>query len=416
MSLRRTMATFLLLPVITMLEAAAWYGAHSVLFLFRIEDVEWGGLGMTTDEAMAASGTARLLIPLAMLLGGGLAAAMGSQGLLVLGLVLTVPGMALLGAPMPWVAGLAAALLVLGHGLTRPGLMGTAAATLRGRSEHLRTALVALVYAAINIGAILGPACAPAVQTQLGYGPLFMACAALMLVALVAAALLGGATLLTCKEVAAKPEPTPGNGKLLLGAAGLGALVFLPWIGMLQSWELAWRIFDASPLPPPFEHLWTMANPLACLFTGVSVATVAGGLHLAKLRAPAPFAMALGLLMLALGQALILVTGTTGSPWPALLGLVVAGMGEAVLMVFLISRMLGDLHWRLVALVMAVWLGLSDAGTQLLSWLGGTLELEWWFEAVGWTSVGSAVLAALVLAALAIPAQRKLWTADQASS
>ena len=150
MSLRRTLATFLLLPLITFLEAGAWYGAHAVLFLFRIEDVELGGLGMDSADAISASATARLLVPVAILLGGLLGAAIGSQGLLVLGLLLAAPGMALIGMPAPWLGGLAAALLVLGHGLMRPGLMGSAAAALRG-SEHLRTALIALIYTAINL-------------------------------------------------------------------------------------------------------------------------------------------------------------------------------------------------------------------------------------------------------------------------
>ena len=412
MSLRRTLATFLLLPLITFLEAGAWYGAHAVLFLFRIEDVELGGLGMDSADAISASATARLLVPVAILLGGLLGAAIGSQGLLVLGLLLAAPGMALIGMPAPWLGGLAAALLVLGHGLMRPGLMGSAAAALRG-SEHLRTALIALIYTAINLGALLGSTGTAQLRSGLGFGVVFTACAVVMGLALLAAILLVGATLWTRAEVAANPSPALPTGRLLLGAAGLSALVFLPWMGVTQSWDLVWRVFQDAPLPSALEPYWSSINPLMCTLTGVLIALVAGGFHLAKLRLPPLFPLAGGLLLLALGQVSILALGASGTPWPALAGMGVAAVGEALMMVFLFSRMLGDLHWRLAPVVVALWLGLTDAGTQLLGWLGSALQLEWWPQAMGWVGVVSALVAALVLAVVAIPAQRRLWTAAE---
>ena len=150
-----------------------------------------------------------------------------------------------------------------------------------------------------------------------------------------------------------------------------------------------------------------------CTLTGVLIALVAGGFHLAKLRLPPLFPLAGGLLLLALGQVSILALGASGTPWPALAGMGVAAVGEALMMVFLFSRMLGDLHWRLAPVVVALWLGLTDAGTQLLGWLGSALQLEWWPQAMGWVGVVSALVAALVLAVVAIPAQRRLWTAAE---
>lgn len=81
------------------------------------------------------------------------------------------------------------------------------------------------------------------------------------------------------------------------------------------------------------------------------------------------------------------------------------------MMAFFISRLLGDLHWRLVAVVMGLWLVFTDIALQLLAWLQSSITVEWFTQAVGWAGVGASLLVALILAVVAIPAQRTLWNA-----
>jgi dipeptide/tripeptide permease len=409
MSLRRVLATFLLLPLIAMLESGAWYAHRSVLFLFRMEEVELGGLGMSYESIGTANTIEYLVAPVIVLAGGVLAAAMGAQGLLVLGLLVALPGMALLGASTPWMVAASGVVLLVGHSLLRPSLMATAASATRSQ-ENLRTALVALVYGGINLGALLGSHGGGLVREAGSFRTVFAAGAVLIALALLTAVLLGGATLWTRAEVAAKPVRGPALGGLLLGGVGMGALVFLPWLGLTQVWNLAADVFSEQYESEFLLEYWTAINPALCILTALMVAALAGVLHLVKRTIPAPLPMGLGLLLLALGLTLVLVA--YGSPWLAFAGMGVAALGEVLLMVFFISRLLGDLHWRLVTLMMAVWLAATQIVIQLLYWLDGVLMLEWWHQAWGWTSVVASVLAAIVLAAVAVPAQRKLWSPE----
>ncbi len=411
MSTRRTVAVFLLLPLFVLLERAAWYGSYAILTVFRTADPMDGGLGMSWEDAAGAASTLRLLIPAFILLGGLLAVGLGPWTLLALGALVALTGMVLLGLPLPATAGLAILLLTLGHGLTMPGVMSSAAAALRGRAENLRTAVVALVYLCLNLGALAGSLGGGAAHPSLGFQPVFLACAGGLLLALLVAALLGGAVLWTRAEVKAKPEPVPTTGRLLGGAALLMVLVFVPWMGSLQIWELAWKASQAVSMPPWLADHWFDVNPLTCIATATLAALVSCGLHVARVRVPALFPMAAGLLLLALGSVIVLVTGTAS--YPALLvGLALNAMGEALLMIFFTSRLLGDLHWRAVTPVYAVWLAAVYGGGQLLSWLGGWLDLPWWSHATTAIGIGSAVLVAVALAIMAIPARRKLWRVE----
>ncbi len=409
MSKRRVLITFLLLPLFTLLESLAWYGSRSVMFMFQIEDVDWGGLGMEGSEAAASFATTNLLLPFVVLFAGALAAGTGPWGLLALGSLLAVPCLAVLGFPAPWLAGAAGLGVVVGHGLIRPGLMSTAAATLRDRS-NLRTALVALVYTALNLGAVTSSTGAGKLQQALGVRPECLASAGVMAGAALGALALVGVVLWTRQEAATHRARHLPQGPVLLGSLGLAVLVFLPWMGAMQSWELAWRVFDITALPLWLEPLWISINPLFCCLTGLSVALLAGGLHLAGRSVPDLFFVAAGVLLLSLGTMGLLVAGLLGSAWLALGGLALAAVGEATMMSFFISRMLGDLHWRAVAPVLALWLAVNDGGYALISWIREAWMLDWLPPALGWTGVATGLLSALVLAAAALPAQRRLWS------
>jgi hypothetical protein len=409
MSKRRVIATFLLLPLFVMFESLAWYGTNSVLFLYRVEDVDWGGLGMDSAEAASVHATTRLILPFALLLGGALAAGIGPWGLLLLGSALAVPALALLGAPLPWLAGVAGVLLVVAHGLLRPGVMSAAAATLRDQ-ENLRTALIALVYTSLNVAAVVASMGAGKLQLAVGFKPVFVASAALMALAALVALVLVGVVLWTRRDAAENPPRALPAGPVLLGSAGLAAVVFLPWLGVMQAWELSWRIFDVAPLPLWLESLWMSVNPLFCCITGLLVASVAGGLHMAGKRIPTLFPMAAGMLVMVLGLAMVLGAGLMYSAWLGVAGIAVAAVGEAVLMAFFLSRLLGDLHWRAVPAVLAVWMAANDFGSLLMSTLNNSLGFEWMPQALGWTGVAAGLLGVLILAAAALPAQRRLWS------
>jgi hypothetical protein len=413
MSKRRILATFLLLPLFMLLERGAWYGARAIQFLFRIGDPSEGGLGMEPGEVASERVLEQLLVPLVVLLAGALGAAAGPQVLLLLGALVALPGMVWLGFATPSTAGIAIVVVLLGHSLTMPGVMASAATALRGRAEHLRTALMALLYAAINLGAFAGSAATGELQANLGFSTVFLGCAGVMALALLVAALLGGATLWTRAEVAANPEPAPPMGGLLLGAGGLMVLVLVPWLCSLQAYELVFTTVDLAALPPWLQERWFHLNPLLCIVTGLLLAGAAAGLHFARVRLPSLFLVAAGLLILALAQALLLVAGSVGSPWTAMAGVALAAVGEATTMVFLTSRLLGDQHWRLVALVNALWLASTYGFSSLIGWVGGLFQESWYPQLIGWTGVVTGLLAALILAAAAIPAQRRLWSVPE---
>jgi hypothetical protein len=410
MSLRRTLATFLLLPLFVFLERGAWYGSRAILVLFRTASPDEGGLGMDFTEVASSEATLRLLVPVLVVLAGALGGAIGPQSLLVLGALLAVPGMALLGVPSPTVAALAGLLMLLGHSLTLPGVTASAAAALRGRAEHLRTAIMALVYAGLNLGAVIGSYTTAEIQSAAGFQPAFLVCAAALLLALLCAAVLGGATLWTRAEVAAKPEPRPPTLGPLLGAGALGAMVILPWLCSLQVYELAMQVPEQYPLPGFLEAIWYQVNPAVCTITGLLIALAAGGMHLAKLRLPALFPIAGGMVLLALGLALMLFPVAPGGVWFALAGQVLTALGEATVMIWVSSRMLGDLHWRLVAPVAGLWVAATWLGSSFLTGLGSLVGVPWWSQAVGWVGVASGLLVAVVLAVAAIPARRALWS------
>ncbi len=415
MSLRRTLATLLLLPLFVFLERGAWYGYRAVGFLFQVGGEYEGGLGLDAAEVAADRMWEQLLIPIVLLLAGALGLAVGPWSLLLLGSLLALPALVLLGLPMPAIAGVAITLLIVGHATSMSGVMSSAAAAFRGRAEHLRTVAIALVYVAINLGGVMGPVSSGALSRQFGFQATFIVLAAPLALAVLVAALLGGAMLWTRAEVAAKPEPAPPTGRLLLGSFGLMVLVAVPWLCSLQSYELIYTSVDLYGLPYFLQDHWFEINPVMCVVTGVLVAIIAAVMHLTRLRLPTLFAVAVGLLLLALAQVLILVAALPTSPWLAIAGLALSAVAEATLMVFLTSRMLGDLHWRLVALVGAVWLSVTYGLSSLLAWLGSTLELAWWAQAVGWAGVGSGLLVALILAVVATAARKQLWTATGAA-
>ena len=125
--------------------------------------------------------------------------------------------------------------------------------------------------------------------------------------------------------------------------------------------------------------------------------------------------MAIGLLLLlGLGQAPVLVLGSGESPWPVVAGIAVAAMGEASLMSFYLSRLVGDLHWRAVGMVLALRWALAGGGGQPINWVGSYLTMPWWSTALGWAGAASAVVVAILLASAALPAQRRLWTVESA--
>ncbi len=410
MSLRRTIATLLLLPLFVFLERGAWYGYRAISFLFQVGDSFDGGLGLDTTEVAASRTWEQLLIPVVFLLAGALGIAVGPQALLLLGTLIALPAMVMLGVPAPALVGAGMILFLVGHAVSVPGVMASAAAAFRGRAEHLRTTAMALIYVGINLAGFLGPATTGALHPGLGFQTTFLVLVVPTALAVLVAALLGGATIWTRAEVAAEPEPVPPAGRAVLGSLGLMALVMVPWLCSLNIYELIYTSVDLYALPPFLQDHWFEINPLMCVVTGVLIAIAAAVMHLTKLRLPALFIVALGLALMALGQALVLVAAMPASPWLAVGGLALLAVAEATMMVFLTSRMLGDLHWRLVTIIGALWLAITYGGASLLAWLGDILQASWWGQAVGWTGVGSALLLALILAVIAVPARRQLWT------
>lgn len=361
----RSGAASLLLVALTMLERLAYYGTRSVLILWLIYEV-----GLTDDEAFgwyAWLGGGLIVAPL---LGAALAVLTGPHALLLLGaLVTAVAYAAFLVAPMSSLY-LPFGLLLLGQGLLKPALYAVAGVQLRGRFEGLRTALFAVLYGAVNVGAAVAITLGWRMEAVVGSGFMFpLAAGITLLVAVLAAGVWA---------VDWGREPEPPLDALALRRLGAG-LLLLPLGGAF--WFMATAASMALPRDVP-DLLFSL-NPVVVTGCAALVALVAVGSWLARVRLPAVPLSGLAL-VLAAPVALLAVLGLVVPSYElgvAVYVLVTIGLAlpETVLGAFVLSRLTGDLPSRISPLLVAgwfasCWLG-GFAGERLSDWAGGTVTL-----------------------------------------
>jgi len=408
MEKHRRIASFLLLPPVVLFEGMAWYGAMAVLMIHLTGDPFDGGLGMDHARAGTLYGMLRLLWIGGALLAGLIAIALGSHFALVLGLVTAVAGIAALGIADDTTVIVAMILAGLGVGMYRPSLQAAAAVSFRHPAEHLRNALFVLLWAAMNLGALLGPLASGAIRTNFTSRHVFHACGATMLLSALFAGGLAAAMLAFRRSPGAPPSPSQRfHLPVLLLAVGILLLVAIPWTGYgsLISMQI---ISVADHLPMADMDLLFNINPVVVLLTSMLLLPVLLILHFTRVQVPTLMIVGAGLLLIGIGAVPLLLAPMFGGVSLLVVSIVVMAVGETLTGPLLLSRLAGDQHWRLVTLVMGVWISATSGLGALMNLGLYRPEPNFLGQAVGWTSAGTALLAGVVLMAASYPMRKVL--------
>jgi len=350
-SLRRLLI-FLLLPVLVQLHATAWYGTRSIQHVF-LYDAGWDHSSIGVVFAVTSA-----LGILGMLLAGIVGAVVGARLTLLLGLLLA--GVGFLGMALPPPAVFVAFLGVgaLGHGLITPSVSATVVDAFPRPREALRGAALALVYAAVNGGAMAGSMGAPAMSNLWGAVVVFAVCG---LVALLAVPF--------CVPLFVAPAGPPENDPTtrihvpgLIASVGLLFLLVVPIALRNHAFQqhFVTATLHAGGVSSGF---WMSINPGTIVAATVPLVLLLALLGFAKLRLPDLLPAGIGLLLSALTTAMLAVPPSVLPAPLAVTAMVLGAVGELLAGVFVVSRIGGDLHWRLSTPLLAAWF----AGTYTLA-------------------------------------------------
>lgn len=269
---------------------------------------------------------------------------------------------------------------------------------------------ILLTYVGYNLGAVIASPLAQALQEALGLRAVYLAAAGLALLATLIAAGVGAAWLLKRERAAEEQRaPRPPLGSVLMGIGALALLAFLPVLSWNQSWHLQFDLLQQLDVGMSWDLFFAL-NPAIVTVVAVLLAAVLAGLHFTRLRVPAMALVGLGLALVGLALLLMVVPGVRATVPAFLAAAVVLSIGEVFALPPLLSRLTGDVHWRLAPLLAAGWLALTGGGGILLTWLIERYELPVLRTVTGWVGAGSGLLFGLVLLILADPLQRRLFS------
>lgn len=346
MDLRRIL-TFLALPLVIGLDRLAYYGARSVLVLYMTRPAAEGGLGLESREAMVDYGVFTALVLFSPILGGLLAIGIGPRLTLVVGAALSALGYVILGVAPAQAMVVPFVMLAIGQGLVRPSLFAIVGGELGRRYESWRNALCAVLYVAINVGAMLAPV-ASTLMSRSGFAPVFFTSAGLMALAAVVA---------TGLAVVQRFGPPPDEAPPWRGAE-IGILMLLlmamPYLSGLEAVSTAqYSVLERSAGGSLDLSLMTL-NPTIVTLASLMFALVLVVFALSKVRAPTIPVLGVGLIVFAVGVAPLLFADGMRSAVVA--SIAVTALGEALVGPLLISRASADTNPRFATLVVAGWL------------------------------------------------------------
>ncbi len=344
----RLIALFLLLPATFALDRVAYYGMRSVLSLHLLR-----GLGASTADIGTLMSASFIAGAFTVFLGGLACLVLRPSIVMAAGAAIGVIAYGVLSlsssVPVVWAAVL---LLALGQGLLKPAVFAVAIVELPWPKEHLRSALVVLLYATTNAGALSGSSGSSFVATHSGEAVSFALSSGLALVSVVLA--LG---VVAVDFVTRRPQPEPGP-RPGAAVAGAGVLLFatLPYYAAMSlAGAYQFEVLRASGVATASYASVFSLNPLtvmlvsAPLFIGLII------VHLTKVRVSSLFGVGAGLTLFALAMTPLLLSS---GPSNALLlvGSASVGMavGEALVGPLMISRALGDIPPRFIGLAAAV--------------------------------------------------------------
>jgi dipeptide/tripeptide permease len=150
------------------------------------------------------------------------------------------------------------------------------------------------------------------------------------------------------------------------------------------------------------------ANPVIVIFVGLLVASILLVLALLEKNVPALLLAGAGIVLIAAGVILASIGPVRESFIGFSAAFLLISVGEVVAGPALISRIAGDVHWRLTTLFVALWLITSQLGYGLSGLVTGSGLAESPFGLPLAFAVISLPIG-LVLLAVAVPLQRRLF-------
>jgi len=409
----RRVSNFVALPVILFLESMAWYGTRGIMSLY-LQDL---GFGYGTDEMdLGQLFTVMQWVTIgATLLGGVAAIAAGPLPVIILGLAMAGLGIAVIGVTPAELIYLPVIFAALGVGMFRPAIYGAAMIGLGYPREHLRGVLCLLLWASMNVGALL---CMPVIEVvyeTLGFTAAFAMEGVLVLLAAVLACGLGAVHLKFRTAEPTEPDTTRTvNGKLLAVLGGVLVLAAIPW----GAYNYAYRLFYSGFYS--LEDIWDYENvewvfrinPPIVLLMALILTAVLLGLHFARVRLSSLLFVGLGLMGTGLALALLSAEPLRQSMGGLLAGLGLLSVVEVFVGPLIVSRLGGDVHWRFASAIIALWLVATGLVNELLNILPGSDYTEDVSLVFGFLLGAVSLLFGLVIAVAAIPLQRTLLKPD----
>lgn len=402
----RPVSTFALIPPVVLLDALAWYGMMSMLTLFMVGPMSEGGLELTHVDVGSRYALLHGVVAVGSLLGGVIAIGVGPHLVMVLGLASAFAGVVTLGICDTTTVWFALVLAGVGQGLARPGVYASASTAFGYPAEQLRNALFVTCWASFNLGAVLAPIGVRALYTAFGYRTAFHLSGAVMLLAMLLAAALGIVVFARRRQPVPPPDTARRfDGRLLGLAAGVAALALVPWSGYSVVTALQVDRLTSSVASVDLGTLFTI-NPLIIVGASLLLVPVLLLLHGWKVNVPTLLVVGIGLVLMAIGFVPLLVAPDHLVMPFFIAATAIFSFGELLTGPFLLSRLLGDHHWRLGALVAGIWLaavaGIS-AATHALAYSGMHLSSA---KLVGGAVAGMMFVVGILFAAIAYPTRK----------
>ncbi len=402
----RPASTFALIPPVVLLDALAWYGVMSMLTLFMIGSASDGGLGMDHIDASSKYAVMHGVLGLGALLSGVIAIGVGPHLMMVLGLATAFAGIVTLGICDTTTVWFALILAGVGQGLARPGVYASAASALGYPAEQLRNALFVTCWASFNLGAVLGPLATISLHTAYGYRVAFHLSGAVMLLAMLLAAALGAVAFARRRQPVPPPDTAHRfDGRILGLAVGVAVLAVVPWAGYSVVMALQIDLIHAGATHVDLSTLMTI-NPVIIVGASLLLVPVLLLLHWWKVNVPTLLFAGIGLVLMGIGFVPLLVAPADLVVPFFIAATAIFSFGELLTGPFLMSRLLGDHHWRLGTLVAGVWLaavaGIS-AALNALAFSGFHLSSA---KLVGAAVAGAMLVVGIGFVAVAYPLRK----------
>ncbi|MBT3220262.1 MAG: hypothetical protein HN348_14340 [Proteobacteria bacterium] len=411
----RPAAHFLLLPLVVLLHHFGHYGVRSIVYVYCFDDLGFSTLDLSLhwfwDLDVIGVG---LSVVVGLALGPHVVTLLG-VAIDILGvLLLIVIGVSIQSGVIPYelapfTLGIPIALGAIGSMMLRCGIYAMAAISIARPNGLLRTSLIFAMVLAGNLSSVIAPSCSSWVSDHFGHIITFGVMAFVLFSALVVALPLLAAEWLPPRM----EEDRTRSFDLLPLVAGLCLVVFalpqaLNWMAM--DFGIS---YDIDPDLP--QRLWAI-NHLFVIFASAVALLVLLPLGVLRIRFPQLFLAGIGFLFLAVGTFPLALAS-----WVPHFVLYVCAatiaVGECLVTAVLLSRMLGDIHWRLVTAIMAAWqLGVSLTTSLIYNGLSplvfDVLEVDFAYPMIA-LSVLASLVAGVTLLAAAWPLYQFVYNAPQ---